>query len=106
MAPRTTASKLLSLAVIGAGVGAVDAAVGGAWDLFVLFVATGLLVLGAIAISRSSRPTVTLRRDLHRWLSDEAHLAGEPVGRLLDRAVAARRDGFDADLTGRSGRDS
>lgn len=106
MAPRTTASKLLALALLAAVVGAVDGAVGGEWDLFVLFVAIAVLLVGAAAATRSSRPTVTLRRDLHRWLADEAAVTGEPIERLVDRAVAARREGFDTDLSGWSGRES
>jgi len=93
MFTRSTITVLIVLAVVGA----VDAAAGGEWDLTVIF---GALVAGlAFLLARTalSRPLVPIRGDLVRWLASRADVLGERPGDVADRAVSAYRDGLTGD---------
>ena len=88
MSPNST-NKLL---VTGKGlvliVGAVDAAIGGEWDLFALFAIALLLDLVLVFRLESRRPAIPIRRDLVTWLERRAAISGEPLTAVTDRAIA------------------
>jgi hypothetical protein len=81
-------------AVVVALVGAVDAGIGGEWDLFVLFV--GILAIATALGLRldSRRPAVPVRRDLVAWLRDRSSISGEPLSTVTDRAIATYADRY------------
>lgn len=85
---------LLIVAIVLCAIGAIDAALDGAWDQVVLFAATTLAVAAAVAVHNPGRQALTLRRDLADWLRSRSELTGEPVETLADRAVAAHRAGL------------
>jgi hypothetical protein len=92
---QTGTSRLLAIAaVVVAMVGAIDAAIGGEWDLFVLFIMS--LVIGIVLILRfeSKRPAIPVRRDLVAWLRDRAAISGEPMSSVTDRAIATFSDRY------------
>jgi hypothetical protein len=86
-------------AIVVALIGAIDAGIGGEWDLFVLFV--GVLAIGIALGARleSRRPAIPVRRDLVAWLRDRSSISGEPLSTVTDRAIAtyAERYGVVAD---------
>lgn len=98
MTPTLLSRTLLALLVLVAAVLTVDAAAGGQADLAVL--GALLVVLATVLAARSSlgRPLVPLRADLARWLAREAAEGGEQTADVLDRAVAAYRDGLVGDV--------
>jgi hypothetical protein len=81
-------------AVVVALVGAVDAGIGGEWDLFVLFV--GIFVIAATLGLKleSRRPAIPVRRDLVAWLRDRSSISGEPLSTVTDRAIATYADRY------------
>jgi|GEM_PF-1984375 hypothetical protein len=89
MTPTAVDKLILVLATVVAAVGAVDAAVGHAYDLLVVFGLAGLLQLVLRLRLQSRRPAVPLRADLVRWLEDRSSAQGESMGSLADRCVAA-----------------
>lgn len=93
MIPDTRTRVLLFAIVVAALIGLIDAATAGTWDLVTVFAL--IAVSGAIAaIRHGGRATLTIRRDLARWLAIRAADGGEPVGKIADRAVAAYRAGL------------
>ena len=88
-------SRLAALAVaLVLAIGLVDAVIGADWDLFaVMGIALGLhlVVLSGL---RPDRPAVPIRGDLVVWARERAQRAGEPVGAVLDRAIAHHRDHY------------
>jgi hypothetical protein len=85
---RTTTLIAAGIAVVTA-IGAVDAAIGGEWDLFaVLVIALGL---GLVLVARLElhRPAIPVRRDLVTWLRRRSDVSGESIGVLTDRALSA-----------------
>lgn len=98
-------SELL-VAVLISVVGATDALVGGAADLFVLFVAVAALcALGAVRTAHA-REGFRLRTDLVRWLEVTAAEQGERPADLADRAIGTFRAGLVHDPSdGRDPRD-
>ena len=69
-------------------VGAIDAAIGGQWDVFVILLVAAAPLIAVVLEGARGRVGTTLRTDLHRSLSRRAALDGEPTEVLLDRAVA------------------
>lgn len=104
MVPTVTNRAVLLLTLVVAVVGAVDAAVGGVWDLFTVFSLVGVLQLVLLLRLSGRRPAVPVRADLVRWLRDRAAAEGETPERIIDRALGAYRAGMvggspDADAT-------
>jgi len=82
---------LLSLALVAVGVGVLDAAFGREWDLLVVFVLVGAIMLILWLRQGAQRAPVTLRADLAQWVRERAHRSGEPFEDILDRAVGTHR---------------
>lgn len=87
----------LGAAVVVAAVGAAAAALAADWDTFAILVALLVTQAGIAAALWGPRRLVTLRADLARWATQRASVTGEPLAGIVDRSVAAYRDG----LTGR-----
>ena len=83
---------MLTVTVAISVVGAVDAGIGGNWDLAVVFVLIAVLQLLLLLRLARRRPAVPLRADLVRWLLDRASSEGESAQVIADRAVGAYRD--------------
>ncbi len=90
MRSRRLPSELL-LALLVAAVGAVDAGIGGSFDLFVLFLVVASLCLVGLVRAAARRDAVAVRADLARWLAVTAAEQGEHPGDLADRAIGAFR---------------
>jgi len=75
-------------------VGMADAAIGGVWDLFVLFTILAVVHIAALAVSGGNRVQVTLRPDLARWATQRSQRTGEPVDDVIDRAMAWYQQGL------------
>ncbi len=89
----------MALVAVVCVVGIVDAAVGRSWDHVALH-ALVLVVTGAVLTrSLASRREVTVRADLYRWYERRASDAAEPIGAVIDRALAAQRDLLGAGTT-------
>ncbi len=87
---RLTAAAVASVLAIGL----VDAAIGADWDLFaVMTIALGLQLV-VLSGTRPDRPAVPIRGDLVAWARERSQRAGEPVGAVLDRAIAHHRDHY------------
>jgi hypothetical protein len=86
--------SVLTVAMLVAGVGLVDAVRHRDADMIVVFAA--LIVLHGVALLRllRGRRGITLRPDLTSWLRRQSAATGEPVERLADRCVAAYRAGL------------
>jgi hypothetical protein len=94
MSPTATTRLLVFSAIIVAVVGAIDAGIGGEWDLFVLFVAI-LAIAAALGFRlESRRPAIPVRRDLVAWLRDRSSISGEPLSAVTDRAIATYTDRY------------
>jgi hypothetical protein len=94
MSPTGTVRILAIANVVVLAVGAIDAGIGGEWDLFALF-AIGL-GLGVALLLRveSRRPAIPVRRDLVGWLRDRASVSGESLTTVTDRAIATFADRY------------
>ena len=90
MRSRRLPSELL-LALLVAIVGAVDAFIGDAFDLFVLFVVVASLCLVGVVRTTAQRDRVHVRADLARWLAVTAAEQGERPSDLADRAIGSFR---------------
>ena len=86
---------VVAIGLVITGVGMLDAILSDEWDFFVVFALSGATHATILARLRASRTPVTLRADLARWIDARAERAGERPERVLDRAVAAHRFGFD-----------
>lgn len=75
-------------------IGVLDATIGGEWDLLAVLVIAGALQLVVVTSVRPGRQVVPIRGDLVRWARERAQRGGEPVGVVLDRAVAHARDHY------------
>ncbi|GMQ94403.1 MAG: hypothetical protein BMS9Abin12_1893 [Acidimicrobiia bacterium] len=94
MNPTATTRLLVVSAIVITLVGAVDAAIGREWDLFVLFMAA-LVIAAALGFRlESRRPAIPIRRDLVAWLRDRSSISGEPLSNVVDRAVATYADRY------------
>lgn len=88
MNPTAMTRLLVVSGIVVALVGAVDAAIGREWDLFVLFMAA-LVIATALGFRlESRRPAIPIRRDLVAWLRDRSSISGEPLSNVVDRAIA------------------
>ncbi|MEY4373013.1 MAG: hypothetical protein RL219_1782 [Actinomycetota bacterium] len=85
--------EMIAVAIAGS-VGLVDAAVGHAADLVVVFAVVVLLALVAMARSLVSRRRIPVRADVLAWLEETSLAEGEPVNDVADRALAAARAGI------------
>ena len=84
-----TARRTLVTVSLGlVGVGAIDAAISGQWDVLVILLVAAVPLAALALLGARGRVPTTLRADLHRALARRAALDGEPVDSLLDRAVA------------------
>jgi len=95
MAPTDLNRLILLLAALISAVGAVDALVGGTYDLVLVFALGALLQLALLVRLQFGRPAVPLRSDLVGWLRQRAAEHGEPMEALADRCVAAVRADLD-----------
>ena len=75
-------------------IGLVDAAIGTDWDLFAVMAIAVTLQLVVLTGTRPDRPAVPIRGDLVAWARERAQRGGEPVGAVLDRAIAHHRDHY------------
>ena len=94
MSPTGGAKLLVVVAGVVAIVGAIDAAISGEWDLFVLFMIIVGVVIALGLRLQARRPAVPIRRDLVHWLADRASAAGEPMSVVTDRAIATFQDRY------------
>ena len=91
---------VLLLATVVAVVGLVDAVVSETWDFAVVFaLAVGLQLL-LLLRAQAGRVSMTVRRDLAAWATEQAVATGESADEVVDRCVAAVR----ADVVDRLGR--
>lgn len=88
---------IVTVGLIVATVGAVDALASEEWDLLAVFLLTIALQLTLWLRFRANRTAVTLRPDLARWLESHSRKTGEPIDDLLDRAVAWYENGLFVD---------
>ena len=96
MNPTGTVRMLATANVVVLAIGAIDAGVGGEWDLFALF-AIGLgLAVALLLRVESRRPAVPVRRDLVAWLRDRASVSGESLDAVTDRAIATFAERYGA----------
>ena len=91
MAPTDLNRLILLLATVVSLVGALDAVVGGQYDLVVVFGLGAALQLILLLRLQFGRPAVPLRRDLVAWLRQRSAEQGEPLEALADRCVASAR---------------
>lgn len=85
---------LISISLVITGVGALDALIGGQWDLLTVFALSAVVQITIWLRQRASRIPVTLRPDLASWIETQAQQTGEPFDDMLDRAVAWHRHGL------------
>ncbi|GIH96325.1 hypothetical protein ACFFMN_39125 [Planobispora siamensis] len=93
----TTAGRtfaLIALSAVLTLVAVVDAARDGSWDLLAVLALVLVLQAAVLTGARARRPSVSLRGDLHRWVTGRSAATGEPLERVVDRCVAAYRDGI------------
>ncbi len=96
MNPTGTTKLLVVAAIVVALAGAIDAAIGGQWDLFVLFLA-GLGIATVLGLRlESRRPAVPIRRDLVAWLRNRSSISGESLSAVTDRAISTYADRYGA----------
>lgn len=88
MTASTTTRTLLLAILVVAAVGVLDAAIGPAWDLVVLFVLIGALATTLLLRGLGDRRPMAVRADLAAALLARSQRTGEPLDQLTDRAVA------------------
>ncbi len=89
-------TRLLVVATIVAAVaGLIDAAIGGEWDLVLVFAI--LIALGIALATRieGRRVSIAIRRDLAVWLRNRSAVSGESMTALTDRALGAYQERYD-----------
>jgi len=86
---------LITATIVASGAGLIDAAIGGEWDLFLVFAI--LIALGSALATRieGRRVSIAVRRDLAVWLRDRSAVSGEPMTALADRALGAYQERYD-----------
>jgi hypothetical protein len=94
MSPTVTTKLLVVSGVVLTIVGAIDSAIGGEWDLFVLFVAALGIAVALVLRLESRRPAIPIRRDLVAWLRDRSSISGEPLSTVADRAISTYADRY------------
>lgn len=83
---------VVAVAIVVAGAGMIDAALGSVWDQFAILAVVVLLLSSAFLMMRSDRVDMTIRADLARWLRARAAVEGESVEVVADRMLATARD--------------
>lgn len=83
--------------IVVAGAGAIDALASRIWDLAVLLCIVVAVAVVAIVPNASDRITISIRRDLSRWLQQQSSLGGESVEQVTDRAIATYRSQWSAE---------
>lgn len=83
---------VITVAVVVAGAGMIDAALGSIWDQFAILAVVVLLLSSALLMTHSDRVDVMIRADLARWLRTRAAVEDESVEVLADRMLATARD--------------
>jgi Flp pilus assembly protein TadB len=92
----TSGSRVLLVAVVAvAAVGVLDAGIGRAPDLVVLFGLVAALTTAVLIRSRTDRRDTTLRHDLWDAVHARSQRTGEPLDQLTDRLVADALDRLD-----------
>lgn len=76
-------------------IAAVDAAIGGNWDLTVVAAMALALQVAALARLGRRRHQVRLRADLALWLENRAAVTGESSETIVDRALMLFASGLD-----------
>ncbi|MDK1009936.1 MAG: hypothetical protein QGM46_06995 [Actinomycetota bacterium] len=94
MNPTATTRLLVVSGIVVALVGVIDAAIGGEWDLFVLFMTTFAIATALGLRFESRRPAIPIRRDLVAWLRDRSSISGEPLSTVADRAISTYADRY------------
>lgn len=94
MSPTITTKLLMVSGIVVTAVGAVDAAIGGEWDLFVLFVVALGTATALVLRLESRRPAIPIRRDLVAWLRDRSSISGESLSAVADRAISTYADRY------------
>jgi hypothetical protein len=74
--------------------GQLDAVSAGIWDLAAVLALIAVLIVAVGLGHRTDRRGVTVRPDLAVWIHRHAAATGEPVDRVVDRAVAAYLTGL------------
>jgi hypothetical protein len=86
-------NRVIVVILVGAAaIGALDAGVGGAWDLVALFGVIALAGLALLVRAGWRRRDLSLRADLVRWLEQTAAAGDERPEDLADRAITVYRD--------------
>ena len=88
---------LLVGAMVFTAVGTLDALVSREWDFLVIFGVVTVFLAAFWIRQRAHRVSVALRPDLAHWIEARAERSGEPFEDVLDRAVAAYKDGIVTD---------
>ncbi len=94
MSPTGTVRMLVTASVVVLAVGAIDAGIGGQWDLFTLFAIGLVLSIALVLRVESRRPAIPIRRDLVLWLRERASVSGESLATVTDRAIATFADHY------------
>ena len=85
---------LLLISLVACGVGIVDGAIGGEWDLVAVFALVASLQVTLLARSTLHHVAVPLRPDLARWAEDRSERTGESVSDIVDRSMAWYQHGL------------
>ena len=94
MTPTAAVRTVLAVMLAIAGIGGLDAARSGSWDLVAIFGALAVGLLWMLLRTSIRRPLVPVRADLVRWMARRAAVSGEATSAVADRAVAAYRSGL------------
>lgn len=94
MAPSGTTRMIVVSLVVVSGIGVADAAISREWDLLVVLAGALVLSLSLVTRMEARRPAIPIRRDLVAWLQERSAVSGEPIGALVDRALAAYRERY------------
>lgn len=96
MSPTGVTRLLVTANVVVLGIGVVDAAITGEWDLLTVLL-IGLAISTVLLVRlEARRPAVPIRRDLALWLRERAAISGESLDTVTDRAVSTFADRYGA----------
>lgn len=87
MAPTSLNRVLVATLAVISAISAIDAAIDGNGDLFVVLAISGVVSLMLLARLELSRPPIPLRRVWVSWLRNRAAMSGEPIGAVTGRAL-------------------
>lgn len=96
MSPTGVTRLLVTANVVVLGIGVIDAAITGEWDLLTVLL-IGLAISTVLLVRlEARRPAVPIRRDLALWLRERAAISGESLDTVTDRAVSTFADRYGA----------